>query len=101
MTLIAERFLADEDGVVDLATGESIRLTIDRLERRTHDRAGPCDVLFGLRHPLLLPLVDYGVIGEHWFEAHAHLPTLRVPPLQSRPCALHLVRFLRHAGVEL
>jgi DNA-binding NtrC family response regulator len=101
MTLIAERFLADEDGVVDLATGESIRLTIDRLERRTHDRAGPCDVLFGLRHPLLLPLVDYGVIGEHWFEAHAHLPTLRVPPLQSRPCALHLVRFLRHAGVAL
>lgn len=101
MTLIAERFLADEDGVVDLATGESVRLTVDRLESRTDGRAGPCDVLFGLRHPLLLPLVDYGVIGEHWFEAHAHLPALRVPALQSRPCALHLVRFLRHAGVEL
>ena len=101
MPLIAERFLADEDGVVDLATGESIRLTIDRVERRASTRADACDVLFGLRHPLLFPLVDYGVVGEHWFEAHAHLPALRVAPQQSRPCALHLVRFLRHAGVEL
>jgi len=101
MPLIAERFLADEDGVVDLATGESIRLTIDRVETRTSTRADACDVLFGLRHPLLLPLVDYGVVGEHWFEAHAHLQALRVPPLQTRPCALHLVRFLRHAGIEL
>lgn len=101
MPLIAERFLADEDGVVDLATGESIRLAIDRVERCARRRADACDLLFGLRHPLLLPLVDYGVVGDHWFEAHAHLPALRVPPLQARPFALHLVRFLRHAGVEL
>src|SRR4029079_10741881 len=47
------------------------------------------------------PLVDYGAIGGHWFEARAHLAALRVPPLQARACALHLVRFLRHAGVEL
>ena len=101
MPLIAERFLVDEDGVVDLATGESIRLTIERVENRTRVRADACDVLFALRHPLLLPLVDYGVVGEHWFEAHAHLPALRVPPLQGRVFALQLVRFLRHAGIEL
>src|SRR5690242_2742776 len=70
MPVIAERFLADEDGVVDLATGESIRLTIDRVESCTPTRADACDALFGLRHPLLLPLVDYGVVGAHWFEAH-------------------------------
>ena len=30
MPLFAERFLMEDDGVVDLATAESVRLTIER-----------------------------------------------------------------------
>ncbi len=101
MPLIAERFLMDDEGAVDLATGESIRLSIDRAAVCGRDRVSVCDRLFGLRHPLLLPLVDYGAFGEHWFEAHANLPALRVPGTHARSCALHLVRFLRSAGMEL
>src|SRR6185503_2017330 len=99
--VIADRFLADDEGVVDLATGESARLSIDNARTCARARVDLCDRLFGLRHPLLLPLVDYGIFGDYWFEAHAKLPALRVPPAQGRAVALHLVRFLRCARVDL
>jgi len=99
MPLIADRFLVEDDEVVDLATGETVRLSIDAAPR-TGARAALCDRLFGLRHPLLLPLVDYGACADGWFEAHANLPALRVPGIDSRTLALHLVRFLRACGIE-
>src|SRR5437867_10027436 len=103
MPLIADRFLRLKDGgeVVDLATAEVVRLTIESGEVNTRQRAAACDRLSGLRHPLLLPLVDYGMHGPRWFEAHARLPALRVPGIHTRRAALHLVRFLRAGGVEL
>jgi hypothetical protein len=102
--LVADRFLADEeDGVIDLATGEPVRLTIasslPREDRR--QRAEMCDRLSALRHPLLVPLVDYGTAGASWFEAHALVPPLHVSGADARRTALHLVRFLRHAGVVM
>src|SRR4029079_19194364 len=81
--------------------GESIRLSIDPARLCGRARVSRCDRLASLRHPLLLPLVDYGAFGDHWFEAHANLPPLRVPGLQAGATALHLVRFLRASGVEL
>jgi tetratricopeptide (TPR) repeat protein len=101
--LIADRFhrLKDDGEVVDLATAEIVRLTIEASPVRTRERAAACDRLAGVRHPLLLPLVDYGMQGARWFEAHARLPALRVPGVHAREAALHLVRFLRAAGVEL
>ena len=103
MPLIADRFLAGEagDDVVDLATGEAVRLDLERAPADVRSRAALCDRLAGLRHPLLLPLVDYGMCGGHWFEAHARLPPLQASAAQKRDLALHLVRFLRAAGVEL
>ena len=101
MPLIAERFLVEDDEVVDLATGETVRLSIDPAGARTRARAALCDRLFDLRHPLLLPLVDYGICGDAWFEAHASLPPLRARGVDARASALHLVRFLRSAGIEL
>jgi DNA-binding NtrC family response regulator/tetratricopeptide (TPR) repeat protein len=103
MLLIADRFFrATPDGeVIDLATGETVRLVTEPSSVHTRDRAAACDRLSGLRHPLLLPLVDYGMHGARWFEAHARLPALRVPGARARHAALHLVRFLRAAGVEL
>ena len=81
MPVVADRFLADEeDGVIDLATGQSVRLTfacaLPRADARA--RAAVCDRLALLRHPLLVPLIDYGCVGPDWFEAHACVPPLRV-----------------------
>jgi DNA-binding NtrC family response regulator/tetratricopeptide (TPR) repeat protein len=103
MPLIADRFFRRLDGaeVVDLATAEIVRLIIEPPAPNARERIAVCDRLADLRHPLLLPLVDYGMHGGRWFEAHARLPALRVPAVHARRAALHLVRFLRAAGVEL
>ena len=103
MPLIADRFfrLTADSEIVDLATAEAVRVTIDAPAANVRHRAAACDRLAGLRHPLLLPLVDYGMYGARWFEAHARLPALRVPGPLAREAALHLVRFLRAAGVDL
>jgi DNA-binding NtrC family response regulator/tetratricopeptide (TPR) repeat protein len=103
MPLIADRFfrLNEDSEIVDLATAEAVRLTIESPASNLRDRAAACDRLAGLRHPLLLPIVDYGMHGARWFEAHARLPALHVPGILAREAALHLVRFLRAAGVDL
>jgi len=106
MGLVADRFLAIDEratDALDLATGERVRLYVDPrasiADVRT--RAAQCDRLAALRHPLLLPLVDYGACGVRWFEAHLTLPPIQLPVAQRRRWVLHVVRFLREAGVEL
>src|SRR4029077_19087430 len=86
MPLIADRFLRrDEDGeVVDLATGEAVRLAVESPTAGCRERGAGCDRLARVRHPLLLPLVDYGMHGPRWFEAHARLPPLRVSGAHAR-----------------
>src|SRR5436190_709097 len=103
MPLVADRFfrVGEEGEILDLATGGAVRLTLEAAGTQTRERGAACDRLAGLRHPLLLPLVDYGMHGTRWFEAHARLPALRIAGVQARDAALHLVRFLRTAGVEL
>jgi len=54
-----------------------------------------------LRHPLLVPLIDYGIARDRWFEAHAPSPPLRASAPEARRLALHLGRFLRAAAVDL
>jgi tetratricopeptide (TPR) repeat protein len=102
--LVADRFLVDaEEDVIDLATGESVRLTMTASLSReaARQRAAMCDQLSVLRHPLLVPLVDYGCVGRDWFEAHAIVPPLCVRGADARRAALHLVRFLGRSGVAL
>ncbi len=80
MTIVADRFLVDDEEVVDLATGEVVRLsTAPPLSRpEAQARGALCDRVAALRHPLLVPLVDYGLHAGGWFEAHACVPPLRV-----------------------
>ena len=106
MTVVADRFLALDEGTgdaLDLATGVRTRLFVDdgASPADVRSRTAICDRLAGIRHPLLLPLVDYGTCGRRWFEAHASAAALRLSPPQMRHWVLHLVRFLREAGAEL
>jgi DNA-binding NtrC family response regulator len=103
MRVFADRFLLDDADVIDLATGESVRLWFDPRppQRSLPERFRACDALAALRHPLLLPLVDYGPAAEGWFEANAVRPAITTGVGNGRRLALHLVRFLRAHGVEL
>src|SRR5919199_293796 len=100
MRLFADRFLVEDERALDLATGGRVRLTIDRAPTRAliRDRDAVCCELAGIRHPLLVPIVDFGRAEGHWFEGHADVPPLRVARDESRRAALHLVRFLHARG---
>ena len=103
MRLFADRFLMDRSDTIDLATGDVVRLSTEASPDRAtaHARSGLCDRLSALRHPLLVPLLDYGVAQDHWFEAHMPLSALRVSGAQARCAALHLGRFLSSANIVM
>ena len=75
MELWADRFLALPGGsVFDLAQGQHVTVRRWTLDGRAQQmaRATRCAALAGLRHPHLIPLVDYGCAGTSgWFEAFA------------------------------
>jgi DNA-binding NtrC family response regulator/tetratricopeptide (TPR) repeat protein len=65
--LLADRFAMTDTGrVIDLATGESVALTITSAGGPTDQTrwAVRCDTLHRLRHRAIAPLVDYGAIGD-------------------------------------
>ena len=103
MQAFADRFVVDRGEPIDLATGELIRLTVEAVPDRatTLARTRLCDQLSSLRHPLLVPLVDYGVAHDQWFEAHVMLPPMRASSSETRRRALHLGRFLQACGIEI
>jgi DNA-binding NtrC family response regulator len=103
MRVFADRFLLDDGEAVDLATGELVRLALDRYPSAAavSERTRLCDDLAMLRHPLLVPLLDYGTAEDTWFEAHRVHPPLKTAAAGSRRLALHLVRFLAASGIEL
>jgi DNA-binding NtrC family response regulator len=101
MRLFGDRFLLDGNGAIDLATGERVRLTIEEAPARAEirERDVACSELTGIWHPLLVPLVDFGLAENGWFEAQACAPPLGVTRDESRQAALHLVRFLLARGI--
>jgi DNA-binding NtrC family response regulator/tetratricopeptide (TPR) repeat protein len=105
MHVLADRFLEGLDGgaALDLATNARVDLFVDRSPSRAGvaARTAVCDRLARLRHPLLIPLVDYGLAGRVWFEAYVHAYPAHMSARQRSRAALHVVRFLRAAGVEL
>ena len=103
MRLFGDRFLIDDENAVDLATAERVRLTIDEAPARAviRDRETVCSGLAGIRHPLLIPIVDFGLAEGQWFEAHTPTTALRSGRDESRGAALHLVRFMHAEGVIL
>ena len=102
MEWIADRFFKTHEGWVDAATGHLVRLYISAPDRATDfDWNDQCARLANLRHPLLNPLVDYGLAATHRVEAYAagtpvHLPTAAAPAAME-----HAAAFVRASGVAL
>ena len=72
--LLADRFLHREDGWFDTATAERVSVVVRPAGPRHAqiEWAERCAMLAVLRHPLLLPLIDYGAASDTTiFEAFA------------------------------
>jgi DNA-binding NtrC family response regulator/tetratricopeptide (TPR) repeat protein len=102
--LLADRFLHREDGWFDTATAERVSVVVRPAGPRHAqiEWAERCAMLAVLRHPLLLPLIDYGAATDTTiFEAFA----MQSPLVGTRTSLSHLVRhgtrFLEAHGVVL
>ena len=102
--LLADRFLHREDGWFDTATAERVSVVVRPAGPRHAqiEWAERCAMLAVLRHPLLVPLIDYGAASDTTiFEAFA----LQSPLVGTRTSLSHLVRhgtrFLEAHGVVL
>ena len=102
--LLADRFLRVRDAWFDIATGLQVEVTIRSAASRHAQLAWAdrCAMLARLRHPLLNPLVDYGVAGSaSLFEAHMVLPSVIVRPACAPRMVRHACRFLQAHGITL
>ena len=103
MQWIGERFFKTSGQWIDAATGRPVRLHLTAADDGNDlDWDEQCARLANLRHPLLNPLLDYGLAGGgRRFEAYAHGPVLAAPGALAEGALDHAVRFVRAAGVTL
>ncbi len=102
--LLADRFLGSDDRWTDLATGAPVRLRI----AAAGSSAGQivwndwCAAVANLRHPLLNPLVDYGMAdAQRTFEAYAIGGPVPATGAAGVRLLEHAVHFLSAQGVSL
>ncbi len=102
--IVGDRFLAVGRDWIDLATGESVRLHVTPAgtSRSQFAWSARCGVLANLRHPVINPLIDYGVADrEHVFEAYAAPGPLQACGAGAEALLAHAVRFLRAYAIDL
>jgi DNA-binding NtrC family response regulator/tetratricopeptide (TPR) repeat protein len=102
--LLADRFLHREDGWFDIATAERVSVIVRPAGPRHAqiEWAERCAMLAVLRHPLLLPLIDYGAASStEIFEAFALQPPLVGTGASLSHVVRHASRFLEAHGVLL
>jgi DNA-binding NtrC family response regulator/tetratricopeptide (TPR) repeat protein len=95
--VVADRFVRANDVWIDLGTGQVTTLRIlpagsqhEQFAWNTH-----CAVLANLRHPLINPLIDYGIIDRHRrFEAYAARSPIQVSTRMAGRLTAHGLRFL-------
>jgi len=103
MQWIAERFFTIGQEWIDAASGHAISLHLFRSDDDEVEWSEECSRLANLRHPLLNPLIDYG-IGPNGcrFEAYDRLPPLVLEPGRNQGAVdQHLKKFLQSRNVEL
>ncbi len=102
MEWIADRFFKTHDGWIDAATGDTVGLHISPPHPPSDlDWNEQCARLANLRHPLLNPLLDYGLVVTHRFEAYAAGPAVTLSSRAAGAALEHVAQFVRAAGVEL
>ena len=102
--LLADRFLASGSSWVDLASGAAVRVRLAPAGSRANQIAwnSCCAVLANLRHPLINPLVDYGMAdARHVFEAYAMRGPIRATGASAAGLVDHVIKFLQANGVGL
>ena len=103
-SIVADRFLAARDRWIDLATGNhaSVRIVAAGTSGAQLDWAARCEVMANLRHPLIVPLVDYGAADRsHVFEAYAVPSPVHTTGASARALFSHARRFLEAHGIDL
>jgi DNA-binding NtrC family response regulator/tetratricopeptide (TPR) repeat protein len=100
--LLASRFVATGPRWMDLASGAAVRIRIAEAgtQREQFEWNSRCAALANLRHPLMNPLIDYGMADAHrTFEAYE--PAHPVDVGRATGAGQHVIRFLRAHGVVL
>ena len=100
--VVADRFVRANNAWIDLGTGQIATLRIVPAGSR-HEQfvwSMHCGVLANLRHPLLNPLIDYGIIErQRRFEAYATRSPIRISARIADRLTAHALRFLHVHGL--
>ena len=102
--VVADRFVRLKDAWIDLGTGRIVKLRILPSGSRNEQIIWntQCAVLANLRHPLINPLIDYGLVdSQQRFEAYAAQPAIRVSTRTADRLKAHGLRFLQAHAVSL
>jgi len=102
--ILANRFVEAGGAWVDLATGARVRLRIDAAGSTAEQLAWNtrCGVLANLRHPLINPLLDFGMAdAQRTFEAYGAAGAFRAGAAAGERYLSHAVRFLTAHDVAL
>jgi DNA-binding NtrC family response regulator/tetratricopeptide (TPR) repeat protein len=102
--LLADRFVPSGRTWVDIASGAPVRLVFSTARDASRQLVwdDQCSERARLRHPLLNPLIDYGLLGsDRLFEAYAAGDSIALPGGQAARTLRHVTRFLESRGLPL
>src|SRR5688572_24624240 len=102
--MVADRFVASGTSWIDLATGGAVRIRLAPAGSPGEQMAwnARCAQLANLRHPLINPLIDYGLAGpDRVFEAYAAQGPVRAGGALAESLLMHAAGFLHAHEVAL
>jgi DNA-binding NtrC family response regulator/tetratricopeptide (TPR) repeat protein len=102
--IVADRFVPSGTRWIDLATGERVRVRFAPAGPTSEQMAWNtrCAQLANLRHPLINPLIDYGMADAgRIFEAYAAHGPVRAGGARAESLLTHAARFLEAHQVAL
>ena len=102
--LLADRYLRCSGCWIDLATARAVLVAVrDAGAKRSQiEWAERCAMLSALRHPLLNPLIDFGIASpSSFFEVYAPRGRLSASPSTARTIVTHAMRFLAAHGIQV
>jgi tetratricopeptide (TPR) repeat protein len=102
--IVADRFVPSGTAWIDLATGDAVRMRLSAAGSPADQMAwnARCAQLANLRHPLINPLVDYGIAAAgRTFEAYAAHGPVRAGGARAESLLTHAGGFLQANDVTL